>query len=99
MRKTSDPISPGYILERDFMVPLGLTVQQLARDLHVPVNVIAAVVAGRRAVGAELALRLGRYFGVNPETWLVFQAQYELRLAERQLGGKIDRTVAPLEAA
>jgi len=97
--KNPDALPPGEILRRNFMAPLGLTVHQLARDLHVPASQLGEVVNGRRPLKADLALRLGRYFGVNPETWLTLQASYELRMAERELGEKIEQLIMPLEAA
>lgn len=81
------------------MVPLGLTVPRLSRELHVPAGRLSAVIAGRRPITADLALRLGRYFGMNPETWLALQAAYELQIAERQNGRQIEQLIAPLEAA
>ncbi len=81
------------------MSPLGLTVQQLSRELHVPADQLAAVIAGKRQVTAELALRLGRYFGVTPERWLALQAEHELDVARREVGKTIDELVIPLEAA
>jgi len=81
MPKPANP--PGEILKQDFIKPLGLTVRQLARDLHVPANQLSEVIAGKRPVKAELALPLGRYFGVNPESWLAAQANYDLHQAER----------------
>jgi addiction module HigA family antidote len=92
-------IPPGEILRRDFLAPLGLSVSQLARDLHIPANHLQDVVAGKRAIKADLALRLGRYFGVNPETWLTLQAGYDLHVAEREFGKKIEELIMPLEAA
>ena len=81
------------------MLPLGLTVQQLAQDLHVAPNQLQEVIDGRRAIKAGMALRLGRYFGVNPETWLNLQANYDLRVAQRDIGKKIEQVVMPMEAA
>jgi addiction module HigA family antidote len=97
--KTGQYISPGEILRQDFLVPLGLSVNQLARELHVPANHLQDVVAGKRPIKADLALRLGRYFGVNPETWLNLQANYDLHVAQREVGKKIEELIMPLEAA
>jgi addiction module HigA family antidote len=99
MTKLGQTLSPGEILRQDFMVPLGLSVQQLSRELHVPANQIQDVIGGKRPIKADLALRLGRYFGVNPETWLTLQANYDLRVAEREVGKKIEQLIMPLEAA
>jgi len=90
--------SPGQILEREFLKPLGLTVRQLACDLHVPAKQLSEVVSGKRPVRADLALRLGRYFGVKPQNWLAWQAEYDLDQAQTRLGDTIDG-IAPVEAA
>jgi addiction module HigA family antidote len=77
--KRLDPIHPGEILLEDFMRPLGISINQLARDLDIPPNRIGAIVNGTRAITAYTALRLGAYFGVSPETWLGLQVDYDLR--------------------
>jgi addiction module HigA family antidote len=82
-RKRLDPIPPGEILSEEFMRPLGITVSALARDIRVPANRISQIVNGKRALSADTALRLGKYFGVSPEIWLELQSDYELRLARR----------------
>jgi addiction module HigA family antidote len=99
MRNTRGAVAPGAILRQEFMVPLGLSVQKLAQELHVPANQLQEVIDGRRPIKAGLALRLGRYFGVNPETWLNLQANYELRVAQREIGKKIEQLIVPMEAA
>jgi addiction module HigA family antidote len=65
------------------MRPLGISVSALARDIGVPANRISQIVNGKRALSADTALRLGKYFGVSPEIWLDLQSEYELRLARR----------------
>lgn len=82
-RKQLDPIHPGEILREDLMRPLGITVSALARDVGVPANRISQIVNGKRALSADTALRLGKYFGMSPEIWLDLQSDYELRLARR----------------
>ena len=82
-RKQLDPIPPGEILREEFMRPLGITVTALARDIAVPANRISQIVNGKRALSADTALRLGKYFGMSPEIWLDLQSEYELRLARR----------------
>jgi len=78
-----DPIHPGEILLEDFMKPLEVSINKLARGIGVPPNRISAIVNGRRAITADTALRLGIYFGVSPEIWLNLQADYDLRVAKR----------------
>ena len=82
-RKLLDPIPPGEILREDFMRPLGITANALARDLAVPANRISQILNGKRALSADTALRLGKYFGMSPEIWLDLQSDYELRVARR----------------
>jgi addiction module HigA family antidote len=90
-----DPIHPGEILLEEFMVPLKISINKLARDIGVPPNRISAIVNGRRSITADTALRLGVYFGVSPETWLNLQADYDLRIARRS----IDLHITPLKLA
>ena len=97
--RTLDPIHAGEILLEDFMKPLGISINRLARDLDVPPNRISGIVNGARAVTADTALRLGVYFGVSPEIWLNLQADYEIRLAQRRHGAEITRRVRRREAA
>ena len=78
-----DPIHPGEILLEDFMKPLEISINKLAREIGVPPNRISAIVNRRRAITADTALRLGMYFGVSPEIWLNLQADYDLRVARR----------------
>lgn len=93
------PIHPGEILLEEFMKPLGLSINRLARDLHVPPNRIHGIVHGSRAITAETALRLGSYFGVSPHTWLNLQTEYDLRVATRAHADEIQRTVRKRDAA
>lgn len=91
--KTLDPIPPGEILMEDFMRPLGLSINALARALHVPPNRIGGIVNGRRAISADTALRLGKYFGTSPEVWLDLQSDYELRVARQTTWKGVEPTV------
>ena len=89
-RKQLDPIPPGEILREEFMRPLGIRVTELARDIAVPANRISQIVNGKRALSADTALRLGKYFGVSPEIWLDLQSEYELRLARRTTWRRVE---------
>jgi len=93
------PIHPGEILLEEFMNPLGISINRLARDLRVPPNRVHAIVHGSRSITADTALRLGAYFGVSPQTWLNLQAEYDLRVARRTVGEEIRKTVRRLDAA
>lgn len=81
--KLLDPIPPGEILMEEFMRPLGLSINALARALAVPANRVSGIVRGTRAISADTALRLGKYFGTSPEIWLDLQSDYELRVARQ----------------
>jgi addiction module HigA family antidote len=81
--KVLDPIPPGEILMEEFMRPLGISINALARHLAVPANRISGIINGSRAITADTALRLGKYFGVSPELWLDMQSDYELRVARQ----------------
>lgn len=93
------PVTPGDILKEEFMEPNGISASRLARDLDVPANRISEIVAGRRAITADTALRLGVYFGIEPEFWLNLQNDYDLRLARAAAGETIAQRVRPLQAA
>jgi len=81
--KKLEPIHPGEILLEEFMKPMGISINRLAREIMVPPNRISGIVNSGRSITADTALRLGKYFGVTPETWLHLQTDYDLRLAER----------------
>lgn len=93
------PIHPGEILRDDFMLPLELSINRLARDLHVPPARIHSIVHGQRGVSADTALRLEAYFGVSAETWITLQANYDLRVARRESGAAVRKSVRKREAA
>ena len=88
-----DPIPPGEILMEEFMRPLGLSINALARALAVPPNRISGIVNGTRAITADTALRLGKYFGTSPEIWLDLQSDYELRVAKRTVWKRVEPKV------
>ena len=88
-----EPIHPGEILAEEFLKPSGLSANALARALGVPVTRISEIVRGRRGVTADTALRLARYFGTSAELWLGLQAEFDLRIARRQVGEEIRRRV------
>jgi len=89
-KKLLDPIPPGEILIEEFMRPLGISINGLARDIDVPPNRISEIVSGKRAITADTALRLGKYFGVSPEVWLDLQSDYDLRVMQRTAWPKIE---------
>ena len=75
------------------MRPLGLSINALARALAVPANRVSAIVHGTRAISADSALRLGKYFGTSPEIWLDLQSDYELRVARQTTWTRVEPTV------
>ena len=81
--KQLEPIPPGAVLAEEFMHPLGVSINALARALDVPPNRISDIVNGKRGITADSALRLGKFFGVPAETWLNLQSDYDLRMARR----------------
>jgi addiction module HigA family antidote len=83
MAQLLDAISPGEILLEEFLRPLAISQNQLAREIDVPVSRVAAIIKGTRAITADTALRLSRYFGTSAEMWLNLQSQYDLRVAQR----------------
>jgi len=91
--KLLDPIHPGEILAEEFLKPAGLSANALAKALAVPVTRISEIVRGRRGVSADSALRLARYFSTSAELWLGLQAEYDLRVAQRDVGEEIRHRV------
>ena len=92
------PVTPGEILLEEFMKPLGVSQNRLARDIDAPVSRIAGIVKGERAITADTALRLAQFFGTSPEMWMSLQSDYDLRIAQRASGRDIQKRVRPLAA-
>ena len=90
-KKLLDPIKPGEILREDFMEPLSISINQLSRDLAVPPNRISEIVNGKRAITADTALRLQRYFKVEAQFWLNLQSEYDLRIMKRKIWDDVKR--------
>jgi antitoxin HigA-1 len=99
MAKKLKPVHPGEILREEFMKPLALSMNRLALELRVPVTRVADIVNERRAITAETALRLGRYFKNAPAFWLNLQTRYDLEVAEDEFAEKVERDVQPMHAA
>ncbi len=99
MPKTLEPITPGEILLEEFMKPLGISQNKLARDIDVPVARINDIVHGRRSITADTALRLGKYFGTTPELWFGLQMEYDMRRAKREVWPQIEPRIRPIQAA
>ena len=99
MPKTLKPISPGEILLEEFMTPMGISQNRLARDIKVPPARINDIVHARRAITADTALRLARYFGTSAELWAGLQMEYDLRVARREKLPAIRKQVRPVRDA
>jgi len=84
------PVSPGEMLQEEFLKPLGLTAYRLAKDIGVPLTRIYDIVAGKRTVTAETDLLLCRYFGLGDGWWLNLQAHHDMHVARRRLGARLD---------
>ncbi|MGD8339951.1 MAG: HigA family addiction module antitoxin [Gammaproteobacteria bacterium] len=87
------PIHPGAILQTEFLDELELSAYALAKALRVPVNRITGIVKGERAITADTALRLARFFDMSPEFWINLQSHYDLDVASRKGARKIEREV------
>ena len=85
------PVSPGEMLEEEFLKPLGLTKYRLAKDIGVPAQRIGEIVAGRRAITADTDLRLCRYFGLSDGWWLRGQANYDTAIVRDSMGEALAR--------
>jgi antitoxin HigA-1 len=93
------PVHPGEVLREDFMKPLGLSVNKLALELHVPATRIGEIVHQRRRITAETAMRLARFFHTNAEFWLNLQNFYDLEVSRRSgKASEIERQVHPSPA-
>ncbi len=93
------PPHPGRILKEDLLIPLGMSINQLAHALRVPANRLSQIVQGKRAITPDTSLRLARYFGFSPDYWLNLQVHYDLEVARRRLGRRIEGEITPREAA
>lgn len=91
--KLLEPIHPGEILSEEFMQPLGLSANGLAKSLDVSVTRISEIVRGRRGITGDTALRLAHYFGTSADLWMGLQTEHDLRVADRQKGAEIRRLV------
>jgi addiction module HigA family antidote len=90
---TRAPVHPGEMLREEFMKPLGISINGLARELHVPVTRIGEIVGERRGVTADTAFRLARHLGTTPDFWMNLQKNYELALTRQKSWKTIERQV------
>ena len=97
-RRKLPPVHPGEILREEFLMPLGISQYRLAKETSVPPRRINEIVKGTRAISADTALRLARYFGTSERFWLNLQARYDLEVEKDRLGARLQREVKPLPA-
>lgn len=95
--KKLPPIHPGEILKEEFLEPMGISQYRLAKDISVPPRRINEIVPGKRAITADTALRLGRFFAMSPQFWLNLQTRYDLEVTEDQLDNRLDNEVHALK--
>ncbi|MBI4670938.1 MAG: HigA family addiction module antidote protein [Chloroflexi bacterium] len=96
MAKRFPPVHPGEILLEDFLKPMNISQCRLAADIGVPPRRINEIVHGKRAITADTALRLSRYFGLSERYWLNLQTRYDLEMEKDRLEGKLEKQVKVL---
>ena len=94
-----EPIPPGEVLAEEFMKPLGVSQNRLARDIDIPVSRISDIVHGERAITADTALRLAEFFGTSAEMWMRLQSDYDLRVARATKWDRIKPRIRTLNPA
>lgn len=99
MARKIDPIHPGEILLEEFLKPMEISQYRLAKDISVPPRRINEIVHGKRAITADTALRLSRYFGMTEQFWMNLQTRYELEVEKDRLGSRLDAEVRTAHAA
>jgi antitoxin HigA-1 len=92
------PIHPGEILREEFLGPMGISQYRLAKDINVDPRRINVIIQGKRAITADTALRLARYFGTSERFWLNLQAQYDLEVERDELGDRLEKEVKKFAA-
>jgi addiction module HigA family antidote len=93
MKSKMPPVHPGEVLLEDFLKPMHITQYRLAKSIGVSQRRIGEIVAGKRAITADTALRLARFFGTDAQSWMNLQTHYDLLVAERSLSDRLDREI------
>ena len=93
MKRQMPPVHPGEILLEDFLKPMGITQYKLAKSMGVPQRRIGEIIAGKRSITADTALRLARVFGTDAQSWMNLQTHYDLAVAEARLSGRLKKEV------
>jgi addiction module HigA family antidote len=99
MEERLAPIHPGEILLEEFLKPLGISQYRLAKDINVPARRINEIVLGKRAISADTALRLSRYFGLSERFWINLQTRYDLEKEKDKLQDRLEKEVLIYAAA
>ena len=94
--KTIEPIHSGEVLMKEFLGPMGITQHRLAKDISVPARRINEIVHGKRAITADTALRLSKYFGTSERFWINLQTRYDMELQKDVLGDRLEKEVTAL---
>ena len=98
MKRVLDPVSPGELLDQEFLKPLGISHQRLANEIAVAPQLIHEIITGRRAITADLDLRLCRFLGLSNGYWLRAQAAYDTEVAQEKLSGVLEK-ITPWQAS
>ena len=99
MSKKLPPVTPGEVLLEEFLKPMGISQYRLAKDISVPPRRINEIVHARRAITADTALRLSRFFGTSERFWLNLQTKYDLEVEKDRLGDQLNKQVITYAAA
>jgi len=91
------PVHPGMVLLEDYLKPLGISQNEMARAMRVPVNRISEICRGTRSITADTAIRLSKAIGTTPEFWMNFQVRYDLDMAQDKSEAKIAQEVIPID--
>jgi len=98
-KRKFDPVHPGVVLAEDFLKGLEISQYRFAKVIAVSPRLINEIVQGKRSITADTALRLGKFFGMEPQFWMNLQSHYDLEVARDAMAGKLDREVEVLKAA
>ena len=97
--KKLKPVHPGEVLSEEFLTPLEISQYRLAKEIHVPARRINEIVQEKRAISADTALRLSKYFGTSPRFWLNLQAQHDLDIQEEKIILVLESGIKPFKQA
>jgi antitoxin HigA-1 len=92
------PIHPGEVLREEFLLPFGLSADELAAETHIKIDHIRSITSGKESVTADIALRLARFFGTSAHFWLGLQSDYDLDKAKIKIGKRLEKEIVPMAA-